>query len=333
MQQPQHPADPAAQDIPNDIYQPLLKIARSGYDANDVKQWYLTMLRHVRRIGTENAEAAYDFATPVSDVTSPLFDSKVGRPEDGEQPPVYAPAGLYISGVSPGTDSRMGSNSPSCESYIGQGVANVESVPSQQVYHLSDGPAATTTQPISLAEPLQTAYDASIGVSRPTHGLLPALQLQTNSNPLQPYQSNAAVHASWNHPRAISAEFNAGQSGALNNTTFAHHNQPQNANQWFGPNHFNSMNTPPPAQYGYPNAPYQTAMSSTAMPVLIPYEHSPPADYPPTLMDNLSTAFGFSIPSEMYSTQYLPAIPVIPSRKRRNRMLQKGVKKITEQLQ
>ena len=314
------PSYNATPEIPPEIFQPLLTIAQRGYDANDIRSYYLIMLRHLRRMGAENAEAAYTLVTPVSDKKVPLFnDEDAGSIEQSTEP--------SDDHVSPKTNpnatgwswSRSPSYEPSYEPSI-QATNEISVIPfSQQNY---DQPAEQQQEAqieIPPAIPPRPLY---------THG-------RTQSMPVMPahygpMQSNGPQF-DMNEICQEPAPYGGESSRA--------------PNQYFSPDAFNGPYHSPPVQFAHPwlpapnTAPYQMAMSNTAMPVLVPF-HPPPQQEPqrqPSYIEDLVAPFsqptGLSaLATELYTSPFFPTIDIIPSRKRR-KVLQKGAKRIVQSMQ
>lgn len=81
-----HQASPRV--VPPEIHQPLLDIAKQGYDANDVTNWYLSVKRDLHRVETASAQTSYSLTPPFS-VCSPVPpDLEVQPSDDGGTSPV-----------------------------------------------------------------------------------------------------------------------------------------------------------------------------------------------------------------------------------------------------
>lgn len=312
----------ATSEIPVDIFQPLLKIAQLGYDANDVRHYYLTMLRHLRRMGAENAEAAYTLVTPMSDRKLPFSsdeDSSSARPTtesvEDHVSPKTVPTGWSWS--------RSASYEPSIQE---QNDLVPSSAPSE-LFELSP-------EQMHLQPPEITPTQQSFGQSG--HGR---------------HHSVIMLPPNYNDPRATRSQFDLTD---LNAST-EHLAFPRaQSNQWFGPEEFTDPNIGHPhlqPQFAAPwpsmipqQPPYQMAMSNTQMPLLVPYASAPPAMHPPpgpqrsfteSFTDELMNPFsngGLSqLATELYHSPFFPTIDVIPSRKRR-KVLKTGVKRIAQTL-
>ena len=331
---PPIPTHAATQDIPSEIYEPLLNIARGGYDANDVRHWYLTMLRHLRRIGVENAEAAYHLATPVSDTSPALMDTKAGFLNHEHDTSLHPPTALYSDEVSPKTDPYMWSKSPSYEPPFEAENHEVLPTVSQQPYDPSNESPFETRLQAPFPEPPQQIFNPVSGQAYQMPSQMPYFMppRQVSESYNIPQQS-ALRSANWVPSRSAQGDIDARDFSAATNERLPFSSEARPPNQWFSPNDFGVVNNAPPNHYMLNSAPYQVAMSNTEMPVLVPYDHGPPANYTSNIVNSLSNVMGMSsLPAELYCSPYLPTIPVIPSRKRR-KMLQKGVKKIMQPLQ
>ncbi|KAK3718491.1 hypothetical protein LTR37_004995 [Vermiconidia calcicola] len=99
----------AGLNVPHDIFQPLLMIAQCGYEPRDIKEWYRTMLRHLRRMGPKNADAAYNLAS-LMPTTNTLL------PEISEDDALNTTSGSQEDHVSPMAVPCGWTSSPSYES-------------------------------------------------------------------------------------------------------------------------------------------------------------------------------------------------------------------------
>ena len=310
------PSYNAAPEIPTEIFQPLLSIAQRGYDANDIKNWYLTMVRHLRRMGTENADAAYTLITPVSDKKAPIFS-------DDDSSSTNAPVESYEDHVSPGTVptgfswSRSASYEPSIREHIDV-PANASA---QQIYNPPPEQPQQMQIHIPSSAPPQQLYESS------------------NDRP----QSVLLMSANYSPSRSTHPQLDANEILATNAEPVTFATERATSNQWFSPDDFRGGNHQQP-QYGQPwgpaPAPYQVAMSNTAMPLLVPF-HPPPQQQQPQpepcytedLFAPFSSGLGLSqLANELYTSPFFPTIDIVPSRKRR-KVLRSGVKRIAQTLQ
>lgn len=314
--------------IPTDIFQPLLKIAQLGYDANEIRQYYLTMLRHMRRMGTENAEAGYTLVTPISDRKLPFStddDSSSARPTtesvEDHASPKTVPTGWSWS--------RSASYEPSIQEH---NDLTTSSAPSE-LFELSpvqlQQPQHLPMQPPDIT-PTQQSFEQG-GRSR-QHSIL-------------------MLPAQFNDPRATRSQFDLSDSHASNEHLVFPTTQ---SNQWFVPDDLSQTNvahSQPQYTALWPSMlqhqpPYQMAMSNTQMPLLVPYASAPPGMHPPpqpqrsfteSFTDELMnpgfpSGMGLSqLATELYHSPFFPTIDVIPSRKRR-KVLKGGVKRIAQTL-
>jgi hypothetical protein len=315
----------ATPEIPTDIFQPLLKIAQLGYDANDIRHYYLTMLRHLRRMGTENAEAAYTLVTPISERKLPFSsddDSSSARPTtesvEDHVSPKTVPTGWSWS--------RSASYEPS----IQEQNDLVASSAASELFDLS--PEQLQPQHLQMQPPEITPTQQSF---------------QQGGHDRQ--HSVMVLPAHYSDPRATRSQFDVNDLNASSEHLAFPRAQ---SNQWFGPDDFTNIPHPhPQTQFAAPwpsmlqhQSPYQLAMSNTQMPLLVPYAQGPPAmHHPPqpqrsfteSFADELMNPFsngGLSqLATELYHSPFFPTIDVIPSRKRR-KVLKTGVKRIAQTL-
>lgn len=253
-------------NVPYDIYLPLLQIARIGYDANDVKSWYATILDQLL-----HADMNYPVSTSDSNSIAlvPSLDGTISSAAD---------------------TSTIETNL--CSSYVG----NSNSL-SFDAYTANDMAAASPHSAPSTYEPPTPAYDATSNFDfhpSPSYQpqFTPPLPVRTQVGPSTPVYSSAQ---------------------------FA--NQSTNAPMWAQPQRFDDYDDYPRKRSISQSPRYEMAMSSTAMPLLIPStECSPP-------MPSSSLAPIYTSTEVMY----LPPIAIIPSRKRRKGG-SKGVKKFIQPL-
>ena len=316
------PAYCAAPEIPPEIFQPLVAIARQGYDADDVKRYYLIMLRHLRRMGVENADAAYTLITPVSDKKAPLYNS------DEDESSVQQSVELTEDHISPGPGpsgyswSRSASYEPSYDGSI-QPTNDISVIPiCQQDYE----PSLNATQDIQVQTPQSIALQDFPESSQGQPQVVPMMSPNYSPTRMSPqYRDANEVYVANHNPAGY-----AGESS-------------RSAGQWFSPEDLNRVSGPPPMQYppawvtpAPTPAPYQMAMSNTQMPLLVPYHPPPPQPQPgytEDLINPFSSGLGLTqLANELYSSPFFPTIDVIPSRKRR-KVLQKGAKTILQTFQ
>jgi hypothetical protein len=307
-------------DIPTDIFQPLLKIAQLGYDANDIRHYYLTMLRHLRRMGAENAEAAYTLVTPNSDRKLPFSTSE--DDSSSARPTVES----YEDHVSPKTCptswswSRSASYEPSIQE---QGDLVASSAPSE-LFDLSPEQFQQPQLQIPEPTPTQQSFDRALQDRRQT-----VLMMSANYSPSSGSRPQLDVNEI-NMTRAEPVSFPGPPTAQ--------------ASQWFGPEHFQPQPQPQfihpwPSMHG--QAAYQVAMSNTQMPLLVPYPQAPPPPIPQrsfteSFADEFINPFqagGLSqLATELYHSPFFPTIDVIPSRNKRRKVLKTGVRRIAQGL-
>ena len=300
-------------DIPREIYQPLLEMAQRGYDVNDVKTWYGTLLRHLRRMGAENAEVAYRMGTPASDCSSTLpIQSNRRAPEDYPSSR-RTTLGSVHSHVSPKTQPAAWpvSQAPEmlsetqAQDFAIQNQLQISASP-QQVYTLSDQ--------IQPSAPQQQSYVASADFSQ------------------APFMS-----ATYSPSQMMGAENLPFGYGTSTSEAVAFTGEAATANQWFSPDDFNMVNDTPMRRHTSPTPPYQMEMSNTQMPVLVPsYQPSPPASLISANTDPASfngiNQYSFPPTNTLSTPMFYTPVTILPSRKRR-KLLQKGVKKMMQPLQ
>lgn len=317
------PSYSASVDIPTDIFQPLLKIAQLGYDANDIRHYYLTMLRHLRRMGAENAEAAYTLVTPSSDRKLPFSTSE--DDSSSARPTVES----YEDHISPKTcpTSWSWSRSASYEPSIQEQSDLVASSAPSELFDLSpeqfQQPQHVELQ-MPEPTPTQQSFDRALHDRRQS-----VLMTSASYSPT----SNSGPQLDVNEINATRAE-----PVSYPGPPTAH------ASQWFSPGDFQPQPQPQfihpwPSMHG--RAPYQMAMSNTQMPLLVPYPQAPPPPMPQrsfteSFADEFINPFqpgGLSqLATELYHSPFFPTIDVIPSRNKRRKVLKTGVKRIAQSL-
>ncbi|KAK3711181.1 hypothetical protein LTR37_009774 [Vermiconidia calcicola] len=304
-------------DIPNDIFQPLLMIAQCGYEPRDIKEWYRTVLRHLRRMGPENADAAYNIASPVPTTKTLLPE----RSENDEN----TTSGCPEDHVSPMTVPCSWTSSPSYDSSF------------------SFDPSNTGRNRLHVGPTPQPFYD---DINEQPYGI----QLQLPSSP----GHQQVLDFSNDRSRAIAPgsviasntaitrqpPLDASRLTPIFEALLCSH-ESQSSDQWCSPPISSPVSSKLQLQSHYvqpdstvPRVPYQLEMSNTAMPLLVPSDPPPRQPSYPTgpsgLMGSFSTGLGMpQLANGLYASPYFPMIDVIPSRKRR-RILGKGVKKITQ---
>lgn len=320
MDGPAPPSYSATPEIPSDIFQPLLKIAQLGYDVNDIRTYYLTMLRHLRRMGTENAEAAYTLVTPISDRKLPFSSTE----DDASS--TYPTTESYEDHVSPKTVpsgwswSRSASYEPSIQEQS-------DLVASQELFDLSSEHLhQTQNMQLQIPErtPTQQSFDRALVNDKPQ-----SIMMSANYSPPVTSLNVNEINATTAGPVIF------GQPTA-------------SASQWFGPDEFQPPPQPQPqvqyiapwpSMHGQPQ--YQMSMTNTQMPLLVQYRHAhPPASPQRSFTESFADQFsnpwsnagGLSqLATELYHSPFFPTIDVIPSRKRR-KVLKSGVKRIAQSL-
>ena len=295
----QAPSFQTSSEIPRAIYQPLLEIAQHGYNANDIKDWYLTISRQIHRIGSENAEAAYNLITTASE-SFPSFLTA---------PPVRLLNGDEASNVKNTSSQNSGfdfwSDSFSFDPFQGTQLQSSSATPAQSIYQSPNherqnsmcmsaqwSPSPSTGPEIDVNELSTAANEAAAMISN-----------VTNSSP---WFSPGSFSMPNEPPRSRQTSCSPSQIGTSNSFV---EDLSQSRHQSYSP-------------------PYHMAMSNAAMPMLMPCEQRQPS---PMLSNAMPTSLGLSFPSStgLYSTTFPPPITIIPSRKRR-KTLQKGVKKIIQ---
>ena len=319
------PSYSASPEIPADIFQPLLKIAQLGYEANDIRTYYLTMLRHLRRMGAENAEAAYTLVTPISDRKLPLSSSE--DDSSSTRPTTES----YEDHVSPKTvpTSWSWSRSASYEPSIQEQPDLVASSDPQNLFDLPhDHLQQSHNMQLQLPQttPTQQSFNRVLASERP--------------------QSILMMSANYSPSAASQPQLDVNEINATTAESIAFGQPTASASQWFSPDDFQPQPHPQqqymapwPSMHGQPQ--YQMAMSDTQMPLFVQYpQHQAPP--PPQRSFTESFADQFSNPwssagglsqlaTDLYHSPFLTTIDVIPSRKRR-KTLKTGVKRIAQTL-
>ncbi len=319
------PAYSGSAEVPTDIFQPLLKIAQLGYDANDIRHHYQTMLRHLRRLGTDNAEAAYTLVTPSSDRKLP-FSTR--EDDSGSARPTVE---SYEDHVSPKTcpTSWSWSRSASYEPSIQE---QSDLVPSSAPSEMFDLSSEQFQQPqhvqMQIPEPTPTQQSFDRALQDRPHSVI---MMPPNYRPSSSSQQQLDM-----------SEMNASRAEMI---SFPGPPTAQTS-QWFNPEDFQPQPTPQPQFiHQWPSIhgqiQYQTAVSNTQMPLLIPY---PQAPLPPQPQRSFTESFadefinpfqpgGLSqLATELYHSPFFPTIDVIPSRNKRRKVLKTGVKRIAQSL-
>lgn len=326
------PSYQATPGIPTDIFHPLLKIAQLGYDADNIRQYYLTMLRHLRRMGTDNAEAAYTLVTPISDRKVPFSmedESSSARPTTES----------YEDHVSPKTipTGWSWSRSASYEPSIHEQSDLVASSAPQDIYDLS---------PEDMHPPQHMQLQIPPGPQQtPTQQSFNHSQISSDRP-----QSVLVMSANYSPSQSHRPQLDPNEICASSNEQFQFAADPQaQSSQWFSPDDFGGASNMPPPQPQthlapwpsmHQQAPYQMAMSNTQMPLLVPYPQQHPPQPQRSFTDSFSDEYanpfssgmGLSrLATELYHSPFFPTIDVIPSRKRR-KVLKGGVKRIAQSL-
>lgn len=326
MDGPAPPSYSASSDIPADIFQALLKIAQLGYEANDIKTYYLTMLRHLRRMGTENAEAAYTLVTPISDRKLPFSQS------EDDSSSTYPTTESYEDHVSPKTVptgwswSRSASYEPSIHD---QNDLVANSAPQDLLEYSPEQLQDTQHTQLQIPQqtPTQQSFDRAVVIERPQS----IFMMSANYSP-----------SSTSHPQLDVNEIHATTAEPV---MFPGHPTAP-ASQWFGPEDLQpQLPTQPQFVAPWPSLhgqhQYQMAMSNTQMPLLLQYPQSQPhpqpqRSYTESFTDGFTNAWASGVglsqlATELYHSPFFPTIDVIPSRKRR-KTLKGGVKRIAQSL-
>jgi hypothetical protein len=308
------PSYQAGPEIPTDIFHPLLAIAQRQYDPNDVRKYYLIMLRHLRRMGTSNADAAYSLMTPVSDrkASLPFNDGSCAVPVTG---------GLTEDHISPKTVPSI--EEPAFEPSYEPGQNEHLQIGSstQQIYPVMDEGCRPMQVQVSTTPPMMPA---NVYSHVQQQGIL---MTAANTSPLNNPQSH--LH---NDIQVTGAE--PIQLGLTQQV-------PQS--RWSTPEDFDDENNRPPLPprfaptFPLPNHPqYNMMMGNHVMPAAGQF-HPPPQQQqmyqaePESILGPLGSSFGISqLSNDLINNPYLPMIDVIPSRKRR--ALHKGVRRITQSI-
>ena len=314
----------ASPQVPADLYQPLLLIAQLGYDDNDVRHWFPTVLRHWRRMSAQNAEVASTIGTPVSDSELPL-----SRSED-DSGSVYPTTESSEDHVSPRTLpiawtwSRSTSYEPSiCE----QSDLMANSAP-QSLFDFNSEELQQSPLQIPQITPTQQSFNQEHGMRNGPQG---TLMMSADYSPAVQHLDMDEINAS----RSQSLTFPVTADQWLSNEEYPLlqqqllQQQPQFAHPW------PSMLPTYPSQ-----APYQMATMASQSPLLVPYTQSAPLPqrrftegFAGEFVSPFAPAPGGSLSqlaTHLYHSPFFPTIDVIPSRKKRK--LKGGVRRIAQSL-
>jgi hypothetical protein len=299
------PSYQAGPDIPSDIFQPLLAIAQRQYDPNDVKQYYHTMLRHLRRMGTINADAAYNVMTPVSDRKTSLAPS--------EPQSLRTIATHSEDHVSPKTMPTF--DEPSFEPSYEPGQSDQLQIAtsSAQVYPVLNESCRQAPVEIPTTQPMLIGanYSPPNGsrMPPPTNGV----HVRAASVDQIPYgiPQQQPLPQQWFSPETFGTEEVPPHLPPRFAPSFSPSPQPYNATVVNG--HIPMINpfAPPPPQQQYYQPEYQPEQED--------------------FLGSISNSLGISnFTRDLYNSSYYPMIDVIPSRKKGRKALQKGVRRITQ---
>ncbi|KAK3058468.1 hypothetical protein LTR09_000032 [Extremus antarcticus] len=325
------PSYQAAPEIPTDIFRPLLAIAQRQYDASEVKGYYQIMLRHLRRMGTMNADAAYTILSPISDKKGPL----PGQDDDQVSPKTVAmndePA--FEPSYEPGQHDQIQIATSSRRSYPvleeEPRQMDIEVKPALPPRHDSanfcDSPPEDTSMmlPPTSAESAQHRQSAPRTVSLPTH-----LQQQQS-----PYQQ------AWLSPEQYHLSHNMG------------HQQPRFMTPFPSPAHYHASMNSTPIPFSSPFAPPPQQQHPQQHPQQLPQQHPQQLQqqyqYPQQhqyqqdqqmynepeqegFLGPLGNSLGLSnLANNLADGFYYPIVDVIPSRRGRKALMTKGVRRFT----
>jgi len=314
-----------ANEIPNDVYHHLFTVALLGYDADDVKAWYQTMLRQLCRINTNthNSQAGYGGMTPASEYSidarnaafvdagnasrrmtapaiEPCMSSTIALPSTEENiasTEFMEPIPIYTN-TSPDSGSQQ---------YTPQSYSTYCSTP----HHLDTTPEPLQTQ-------LQTANwsPAPSSTAEPDMYTLSVSTAMSSNNPVA-FAGESATHNTFNFPW-FSAQDTSSMSTSTPQLSYPSSHGLRSQPQLSGP------------QGSFLAPDYNTQLSGASMPVIVPYATTSSAsnsNY--TKAAAIPTGPGASLYSS--SNGFFPIIHVSSSRRRR-KALQKGVKKMVQPL-
>jgi hypothetical protein len=308
-----------AVDVPTDIFKPLLEIAQRNYHPDEIREYYRTMVRHLRRMGAQNVDAAYTIMTPAS-------DRKISLPV-GEA--------ALIQVTTTESDHVSPKTVPILEEH-----AFEPSYEPGQFDHLHTNQTTECAYPI-MEENL-TPVSMEVPPPQPPRPIAQQQQQQnvlmtTTSFDPPPVRPLGMDHM---HARSVSAD-------QLPYTMGQQQLQPQWMPQ---PGMLNSASSPPLEQARFvPNGtpspmPYQMTVPQNPVQFANPFQPPPPQQqmmyHHPQQADSaddfrggpLSNTLGLSnFSHDLYSNSLYSMIDVIPSRKRR-KQLQKGVRRITQSI-
>lgn len=314
------PCYQAGPDVPTDIFKPLLFIAQQNYHPDEVKEYYRTMVRHLRRMGAQNVDAAYTLMTPAS-------DRKVSLPVS-EAAMIQATIEQSDDHVSPKTVPIL--EEPAFEPSYEPG----------QFDHLETGPS--TDSGYAVLDESLTPVSIEVPPPQPPR-----------PNAQQQQQSTLMMTTSFDPPptRPIAMDQGHARSISADHIPFTMPLQ-QMQTQWLPQNAVFNPASSPPLQEGRfaptctPSPmPHQMALPNNALGFGNPFPSVPQQHqqqqmyYHPQQVNSadnfhgpLSNNFGISnFSHDLYSNSLFPMIDVIPSRKRR-KALQKGVRRITQSI-
>lgn len=324
---------PPSPTVPSSIYQPLLRMAQQGYDANDIKLWYLTVCRHLKRIGVENASVAYSMSPPLRThlPTAASIETPSRLLSEEDISSLRASTILPQDGPSPKTEINAWTNNYSFDPF-GDTQLQLGSASEQTLQNFEQPNDNRLVPPV------------------------PALPVQDHMEPRNDNNPNVRLSAHWSPTAAAAAEIDVNElSSAATAATeaVAYGTNRLGTNPWYSPEDFRTINNAQATRASLYSTPYQMSMSTTAVPLLVPYDQQRPHQNPPvptfdppptqpyghsrsySVGQSIAPPSGMSFSSSFdnpHSFLYSPTISVIPSRKRR-KLLQRGVKKIIQPLQ
>lgn len=321
-----------ARDIPTEIYDSLWNIAMHGYQAEHVNLWYQTILHDLRQIASDNLQ-------PEASGAGLHVDAIMGQCTD------------FLDTESAARRATL-ATTDSCISP----TANFNALPSTELPQL-DGNVAPTAAAYgqsthdSTSQPYSTPQSYQTYTTTPQHldttpeppqnqQLIPNWSPAPSSSAAEPdlYAISAAASLSNGNLMAFAGEptngvppyhwFSTQDIGSLHTRTRSQ--QSHISQHSLAPSNQDLFQLPQQhqAQQPYLAPEYNTQLSGTAMPVLVPYASSASnGNY--TKAAAIPTGPGASFYSS--SAGYFPIIHVSSSRRRR-KAIQKGVKKMVQPL-
>ena len=313
--------------IPNEIYNPLLQIAQHGYDAHDVKTWYLTVMRHLRRIGMENVQAAYRPFSPTSNQTT-LLDPLARVSSSEDTTPTKA---TFQAQQQPQPQQQPQQNTTLDTSFCDWSESfSFDPFQDEQLHLRYSSPAEQIFEPALVRQACEN-----------TTNIRGTPYMSANWSP----SATSAPEIDVNEITASTASEQpvfATTTDMCDPSDFTAAANSSHESQWFSPEAFDALSDFSSAR-SVSISPFSTpAMSYSILPTpeSSVYDLSQPeyAAHPPLpTASSLATAVGLGSTmrsTEFYFSPYAAPISVIPSRKRRKLGgVTKGVKKIMQPLQ